>query len=269
MRCNSAATGQASEITLKKALKKPFKITVTLNTWHQRCFERDFNMKHQGAVSTTQLSQIPVKLALRSDLHLARKAWHLIMGLTIVAVYLISGMSRTTGVLILGSVLGLDLIMELTRLRVPAVNQMIMKRWGLIMRSHEANCLSTIPYYLSAAILAIAIFPKPIAALSLLYLACGDPIASLFGILYGDKSVRFKSGKSLIGTLAGVGMCAVVTFLFLSALGMSADLVLLLTFIGGIAGGTAELVPLEVDDNFSIPIVSGFILWLAFILIGI
>jgi len=42
-----------------------------------------------------------------------------------------------------------------------------------------------------------------------------------------------------------------------------------LTVMGGLAGGGAELLPLEVDDNFSIPIVSGFVLWLAFILLGI
>ena len=45
----------------------------------------------------------------------------------------------------------------------------------------------------AAALLTIAIFPKPIATLSILYLALGDPIASLFGILYGGKGPRFRA----------------------------------------------------------------------------
>jgi dolichol kinase len=44
---------------------------------------------------------------------------------------------------------------------------------------------------------------------------------------------------------------------------------LILSLVGGIAGGTAELLPLEVDDNFSIPVVSGFVLWLTFIVLGL
>lgn len=212
---------------------------------------------------------IPVRLHLRSDLHLARKSWHLLMGLTIAAVFYLSGMSRTTAVILLGSILGFDLFMETARLRIPSLNEKIMRVWGPFMRSCEVNRLSGIPYYISAAVLAIAIFPKPIAVLSIMYLACGDPIASLFGIMYGSKGPRLTNGKSLIGTAAGVIACMAVTLIFLSTQPVSFSTLLTLTVIGGLAGGLAELLPLEVDDNFSIPVVSGFVLWLAFILLGI
>jgi dolichol kinase len=214
-------------------------------------------------------SSLPVRLHLRSDLHLARKAWHLMMGMTIAAVFYLSGMSRTTAVVLLGSVLGFDLFMETVRLRIPAFNQKIMRVWGPFMRSCEVNRLSGIPYYISAAILAIAIFPTPIAVLSIMYLAAGDPIASLFGIMYGDRGPRVTNGKSLIGTSAGVITCMAVTLIFLATQGLATGTILVLTVIGGLAGGLAELLPLEVDDNFSIPVVSGFVLWLAFILLGI
>jgi diacylglycerol kinase (CTP) len=213
------------------------------------------------------IDAFPVRLHLRSDLHLARKAWHMLMGLVIAYIYL-SGMSRTTAVVTLGCILGWDLMMETARLRIPAFNEKIVRIWGPFMRSNEVHRLSGIPYYLSAAILAIGIFPKPIAVLSIIYLACGDPIASLFGILYGDKGKRFANGKSLIGTAAGVATCMLATFIFFKAMNVSDGTTLLLTLIGGLAGGAAELLPLEVDDNFSIPVVSGFVLWLAFILLG-
>ena len=210
----------------------------------------------------------PIRLHVRSDLHLTRKIWHMMMGLVIAFVYL-SGMQVGTAVMVLGSVLGFDLLMETARLKIPAVNEKLMRIWGPVMRACEVDRVSGIPHYLAASLLAIAIFPKPVAILSILYLACGDPIASLFGILYGHKSYRLASGKSLIGTLAGVVTCMLVSFIFLKTLPVSGGALFALTFIGGFAGGLAELVPLDMDDNFTIPVISGFVLWLAFILLGV
>src|SRR4051812_39152151 len=81
---------------------------------------------------------IPMRLHFRTDLHLLRKVWHMVMGLVIVFVYL-SGISRGTGVLILGSVLGFDLLMESTRLRVPSFNEKMLRLWGPFLRATEVN----------------------------------------------------------------------------------------------------------------------------------
>lgn len=211
---------------------------------------------------------VHLRLHFRSDLHLARKLWHMLMGLFIVFCYL-SGTTQGTALVLLGSCLGLALIVESMRLRSPSMNEKMLKLWGPIMRQHEVTRMSTVTHYLSSVILAIAIFPKPVAVLSILYLACGDPIASLCGILYGNMSIRFKSGKSLIGSLAGTLVCGLLTLIYLKTLSISNGAVLAISLIGGLAGGLAELLPFEVDDNFSIPIVSGFVLWLAFMVIGL
>jgi diacylglycerol kinase (CTP) len=211
----------------------------------------------------------PPRLQHRQELHIARKLWHFFLGLTIVLVYTLTGMSRTDGILILGSVLGLDIFVEMARLRMPSFNEQVLKVMGPFMRSCEVNRLSGVPFYLAAAVIALAIFPKTVAILSLLFLAFGDPLASTFGILYGDRGPRFSNGKSLIGTLAGITACMLVSLVVLSSLNLAPLELLSLTLIGGIAGGTAEMLPLEVDDNFAIPIVSGFVLWLAFILFGL
>ena len=190
------------------------------------------------------------------------------MGLMISFVYL-SGMATSTAIVVLGSVLGVDLLIEMARLRIPAFNEKVLRYWGPLMRSSEATRFSGVPHYIVSCMLAIAIFPKAIAILSILYLACGDPIASLFGILYGKRSIQLGQGKSLIGTLAGIGVCALVTFIYLKTLALPDSSVLILSAVGGLAGGTAELMPFDLDDNFTIPVISGFILWLAFIMVGI
>src|SRR5258708_2081852 len=70
---------------------------------------------------------IPLRLHVRNDLHLARKVWHVFLGLSIVSVYLLSGMPRSSAVIILGCLLGVDLLIEITRLRVPAFNESILR----------------------------------------------------------------------------------------------------------------------------------------------
>ncbi|OFZ79669.1 MAG: hypothetical protein A3K03_06035 [Bdellovibrionales bacterium RIFOXYD1_FULL_44_7] len=222
----------------------------------------------ESKVEQVLTAGLPVRLHVRTDLHLARKLWHMSMGLLLIAVYM-SGMSRATAVVTLSSILGLDLFLEMARLHLPVFNEKVMRFWGPIMRNYERDRFSGVPYYLAAAALAVGIFPKTIAVLAIAYLACGDPIASLAGILFGHKGKKFKNGKSLVGTVAGVLVCSILTFIFISSSHLGDQYVLALTFIGGVAGGSAELLPLEVDDNFSIPIVSGFVLWLAFIILGI
>ena len=37
--------------------------------------------------------------------------------------------------------------------------------------------------------------------------------------------------------------------------------------MGGLSGGLAELIPFDMDDNFVIPVVSGFMLWLGMIVL--
>jgi dolichol kinase len=190
------------------------------------------------------------------------------MGLMMVCIYG-SGLSASNSVLLLAAFLCLSIFMELSRLRVPSLNEKIIRYWGPIMRSCEVDRMSGIPYYILAALLAIGIFPKPVAILSILYLACGDPIASLFGIQYGHKSIRFSNGKSLIGTLAGIVTCFVVGLCYLQSMGFHGGTLFVVATVGALAGGTAELVPFDTDDNFTIPIVSGFALWLLFILLGL
>jgi diacylglycerol kinase (CTP) len=213
--------------------------------------------------------EVPVRLHLRQDLHLARKLWHMTTGLLMVAVFL-SGLSRSSAVLILGSLLGVNLLVETARLRIPSFNEAFVRFWGPIIRSCEVNRLSGTPYYIGSALIVIAIFPKPIAALSLLFLACGDPMASLVGVLYGDRGPRFANGKSAVGTAAGVLVCLAVSLVFWSVFpNLGALEFALLVLVGGVAGGLSELAPWDLDDNLSIPVLSGTALWLCATALGV
>jgi diacylglycerol kinase (CTP) len=214
-----------------------------------------------------KFSQLARALPVRTDLHLTRKIWHMFTGLAIISCYM-AGMSQTMALTILGALFLWSIAMETTRLRNPALNEKCVRFFSGVIRSHEVNRVSGMPYYLASSIIAIAIFPKPVAILALFYLALGDPLASLFGILYSHRSVKiFNSNKSLHGTAAGYVVCALTTLLYLQSTGMHGLDLIRLTLLGGFAGALAELLPLDLDDNFTIPVVSGFILWMGFIAI--
>lgn len=214
-----------------------------------------------------RLSQLTRSLPVRNDLHLTRKIWHMLTGLAIISCYM-SGMGQGMALTILGVLFAWSVIMETMRLRNPSLNEKCVRFFGAVIRSHEVNKVSGMPYYLASAVVAIAVFPKPVAILSLLYLALGDPLASLFGILYKERSVKiFNGSKSLHGTAAGYVVCALATWIYLRSTGMYGLDLIRLTLLGGFAGSFAELLPLDLDDNFTIPVISGFILWLGFIAI--
>ena len=208
------------------------------------------------------------RLRLRNDLHIVRKIWHCGMGVTMSLVYAI-GLPKSACIGLLVVALGFFLTAEYARLRFPRLNAFAIKVWGPIMRSSEVNKVSGTPFYIGSVLLSVLVFPKPIAVLSILFLAIGDPISSIFGILWGDLGVRFSNGKSLIGTVAGMGICCIITFVYLVLNQVSPLSSACIALAGGLAGGGAEMLPLEIDDNFSIPLVSGLTLWVAFLIVGV
>ena len=66
-----------------------------------------------------------------------------------------------------------------------------------------------------------------------------------------------------------MGICCIITFVFLLLNQVSPFNSMCIALAGGLAGGGAEMLPLEIDDNFSIPLVSGLALWVAFLIVGI
>ena len=213
------------------------------------------------------LSQLARELPLRSELHLARKLWHATTGMIIVSCYML-GMQQSTALAILIPLSILSLTLEVIRLKNPVFNEKAIRFFGKVIRAHEVHKVSGVPYFLASSVIAVAVFPRPVAVLSLTYLALGDPIASLFGVLYAKRSVKIFTGKSLHGTAAGFAVCALATWIFLKSTGMHGLDLIRMTLLGGFAGAFAELLPLELDDNFTIPVVSGVILWAGFIAIS-
>lgn len=180
---------------------------------------------------------------------------------TFLVPYLFFGFNKESMAAILGTVLAFVMSVEYARSRWEWVNSVAVKIMGPVMRDTEVNQLTGIPFYMASCLFAFLIFPRHVTVLSILYLAFGDPSSSFFGVLYGRNKIF--PNKSLQGTLGGFMVCAIATFLYLYWQGFPHGMLLILAMLGGFAGAVSELLPLNIDDNFAIPVVSGALMALA------
>ncbi len=178
-----------------------------------------------------------------------RRLFHMAAGSSIpcVAIFL----SPWTMVVLTSVLAGGSLLVEAVRLRLPRLNSLLVSRFWLLLKEGESRSVTGATYFALAALAAFLLFDKPIAIAALLFLSLGDPAAALVG--KGAPGIRFF-GKSPLGTLAMVTVSlGVVGALYWAG---AADWHWGL-LVGAVAAGLAELLPLPVDDNLTVPLVSG------------
>jgi diacylglycerol kinase (CTP) len=197
----------------------------------------------------------------RSDLHLARKVWHLT---SVFSVFLFFQLASTSvsafALFILGPI---AIALDFLRLRSEKVNDVVVAVLGPIMRNQEVKSLAGTTYLISGVALIFLIFPKPVVALSILFLAFADPIASYVGIRYGRE--RIVGNKTLQGFLAALLVCFILTLVYIYQPGISMSRAIVVSILGGIIGALAELAPMgKLDDNFTMPVLSACGLYILF-----
>lgn len=182
--------------------------------------------------------------------HLGRKLYHLLGGLGLLSLYYLLG--RRQALICYGVLIAVVLAVDITRLRVPAFNQLIQTRFSSFIRKNEANKITgTAPYVLGIA-LTLLLYRTDIATAAVCFLAFGDVAATTVGERYGRTKISGE--KSLEGTLAFVA-AAVLSGVLLNFAGI--HLMHGLILAGAIVAAGVELLPLPVNDNLVIPVVSG------------
>lgn len=201
----------------------------------------------------------------RSDLHLARKIWH-IVGVSIIAsLYLV--LPRNVALVILGVVTAIAILIDVMRQKNPALNELFVHVFGIIMRKSEINKLAGTTFLLSGVSIVIIFFNQQVAGLALFFLAFADPIASFCGILWGKDKIL--GNKSLQGFLAAFAVCTVACFIYLYLTHFLVERMVVVSLVAGLAGAFAELIPIgKLDDNLTFPILSAIALQIIFTLFG-
>lgn len=197
---------------------------------------------------------------MRSDLHLVRKAWHIATGLSGLIVYYNSDYSlqSVANFLLIFSLVAFAV--EFLRLRNEKMNMVLMSVMRPFMRESEKTSVSGLPFYALGVGLTLTLFPERIAILSVLFLIFADPIASVIGILYGKDKIL--PNKSLQGTLAAFTVCYLITMVYGMRFSNPNMNLLCFSLLAGVVGSFSELCSRYIDDNLSIPVISGTMLYL-------
>ena len=118
---------------------------------------------------------------------------------------------------------------------------------GKYEREHEHKKITGATCFAVAAFVTVAVFSQEIAISSLLFFTLGDSAAALVGTRFGRHKMF---GKSAEGSLACFSVCSVVGWWLLGWVGI----------LGAATATVIELLPLFVDDNVWIPLVSGAVM---------
>lgn len=204
-------------------------------------------------------------LKTKADLHLARKAWHFLGVLVIIALYQNSTRSESLRLAFITTFC--FLAVDVLRQSIPTLNNFVFKVLGPIMREQERNKLAGTSWLLIGVTIIVFLFSDDVVTLSLLFLALGDPVASLIGVKYGkDKIV---GNKTLQGTIAAFTVCFIISTIYFYYQNFMTDRILIVSVIAGLIGALSELIPiLKLDDNFTYPVLSSSLLWGLFAIFG-
>jgi diacylglycerol kinase (CTP) len=192
----------------------------------------------------------------RSDLHILRKLWHVATGSLALFFYLRSDLdARFWGFLALG-VASIGFVVDLTRTRFEPMNKFILTCMGPLMRRSERDGISGLPFYALGISLALFMYSKHIAILSIMFLVFSDPMSSFFGVLYGKDKIM--PNKSLQGAVAGFFTCYLITLFYAMNTSTIGTHILIFSIVAGLIGSLSELVSaFNIDDNLTIPVLSG------------
>jgi len=186
---------------------------------------------------------------------LKRKIIHLI-GLLIPSCYYFFRERDPIAIIILLSLTAIYFFLELLRLTNKRAQRYFLTHFSSLLRTHEKQKITGTGYYLLSGLLSVSLFKKELAIACLSFLVLGDMFAAIIGTRFGHKKII--AGKSLEGSLACFIVCLVIG-LFIAWL-FPNYLNLKIIAIGAFVATIVELLPLGLDDNLTIPLISGLVM---------
>lgn len=168
--------------------------------------------------------------------------------------YYFLGLSRREMLVIMVPTALLMLFIDISRLRRWAFWDKFACHIGGRMvrgREHSGDFMGA-TYILISVCLTVAMYSKPVAIAALSFIIVGDSFAALIGRKFGRHRFGRKSIEGSAACLLGTAIVALLT----------PDLALPVTLTGAVAATITEAVSLRVDDNVSVPVVSGLVMTL-------
>ncbi|MBM4176324.1 MAG: dolichol kinase [Ignavibacteria bacterium] len=192
-----------------------------------------------------------------------RKLIHL-MSLSMPIIYFY--ISKETALYILIPLTLAFLVVDVIRYYNPHVGSLFYTIFGFLLRKHERDekkkRLNGATNILISAIICVLIFPKLLFVTAFAVLIVSDISSALMGRKFGKK--RFLA-KSLVGFNAFI-ISGLIVVLFTPKVDYLTS-EYFIGFVGVFFGGLAESSHLKIDDNLSVPISIGVVMWILYALL--
>ena len=143
------------------------------------------------------------------------------------------------------------IVLDVLRIHERRVRTFFRQFFGEMIREHERLSLLGSTYLLLASLLAIELFPQPIAATAIGFTVLGDAMGALVGRAWGRHKMFHKSLEGGLGCLAACLAWAA----FVSTVGGVPATV---AIAGAVVATLVEMLPIPLDDNLGITLAAGY-----------
>jgi glycerol-3-phosphate acyltransferase PlsY len=157
------------------------------------------------------------------------------------------------GLSLIGIVSLCFIALDIFRFLHKRTNVLLTEKTQAIFRKGEEKRFSSMTIFMISTFVIVLFFEIEIAVTALVFLVFGDMAGKIFGLAYGRHKI-FE--KTLEGTLAHIGVVLAAGFILYTSL----DIHILILISGGIAAPLIELLPIGINDNFTVPIISGAVM---------
>jgi dolichol kinase len=134
------------------------------------------------------------------------------------------------------------------RLRNASLNERFTRVLRPLLKKKEAHSLTGSSYLLGGSTLAILLYPPAVMMTALFFIALGDPAAAIVGKRFGRT--RLSGGRSLEGSFAMFATCLFIAR-WLGGFTWSVSVA------GAVVAAVTELYSGKIDDNITVPLLSG------------
>ena len=167
---------------------------------------------------------------------------------------------KTLSLILITAATAIFFIHDLLRIFSKKARQKFYKTWGKMYRRWEFRSLSGATYLMLGSTMALFLYDTRIASLAITYAIVGDTFAAIVGkhrgkyVVYDEKVMEGRvRRRTLEGTIAFF-VSAFLAGLAFPSIGIGYNL------LGAVLAAILELTSVIIDDNFTIPVVVGFIL---------
>ena len=182
-----------------------------------------------------------------------RRLFHVLAGSSIPLTGIID--SEITMIWALTVLAASGLALDLVRFRIECLNLVFTRLLAPLLKDDEVAHITGATYMAIAAVFVFAFLGRDVAIPVMFFVSLGDPAAAIVGReMPGPRLL----GKSPIGTVAFIGVgCATLVVLLMSG-GIAHHWSL---WLGVLVAGLIELASIPPDDNLTVPILSGVVIF--------